>query len=813
MRALYHRLPAHENPEGLCYRSRVLRWGGALLLLAVAVSTAGAAETSDDAFARQLDQWSRALDRIEALGEGAPTMEELDVAFGEAARIVRDADTLRSVVALELAPIQQELKALGPRPAAGAPAETDTVRALRERLEARLATIDARAKQAEVVVARAEGLRHQMRLLARAKVAKRLLTRGPPPLDPATWPPALASWRAFAAEFARVVREWPPEGIPVAHRVRHVLWVLFLVTLAFAAMMPVRTWLLRTFGRDPTETEPDAARRLVAAAAECAARCLLLCVPIVVFMLTIRDIELVAGTPAIVVRAAASSLLLLVIVLVFAHTALPQDAPRWRLVPLDDRATRSTRRRIQIVAAMLFVVSFIHRSTYTLDQEAPELVSLLSVAILVPFAAILLPLASRRMWQGEEAARVRASGPWLFFDVVVGTAVIAMPLAALAGWARLAFDINRGLILAGLIAGGFIVVRTLIGAVLDRIASAPGSGGDPRAAVESAASFWVRLAADVVLFPLAVLIWMLGLGVPLNALLVWIGAALHTIEIGSLRIAPADVVAAVAACAIIIGITRFFIRTLERRILPRTELALGTQQTLTAGISYVGLAMAIAVGVSTLGLDLSNLALVAGALSVGIGFGMQNIVNNFVSGIIMLVERPIKVGDWVVIGAHEGTVRRINVRATEIESFQRSAVLIPNSEVLSSAVVNWTHRDKSGRLDVAVSVAYGSDVEQVRELLLKCARAHKEVASVPPPYVLFRDFGDSGLAFELRAFLVNVEERLRVTSDLRFAIDAAFRRAKIEIPFPQRDLRLRDIDRLERALAGRAASPKPDGET
>jgi small-conductance mechanosensitive channel len=184
----------------------------------------------------------------------------------------------------------------------------------------------------------------------------------------------------------------------------------------------------------------------------------------------------------------------------------------------------------------------------------------------------------------------------------------------------------------------------------------------------------------------------------------------------------------------------------------------------------------------------------------------------------MLVERQIKVGDWVVIGAHEGTVKRINVRATELESFQRSAVLIPNSEVLSSAVVNWTHRDKSGRLDLPVSVAYGSDVEQVRELLLKCARAHEQVASVPPPYVLFRDFGDSGLAFELRAFLVNVEERLRVTSDLRFAIDAAFRRAKIEIPFPQRDLRLRDIDRLERALAARdpaarAAGAEPDGET
>jgi len=212
-----------------------------------------------------------------------------------------------------------------------------------------------------------------------------------------------------------------------------------------------------------------------------------------------------------------------------------------------------------------------------------------------------------------------------------------------------------------------------------------------------------------------------------------------------------------------------------------------------------------------LGLDLSNLALIAGALSVGIGFGLQNVVNNFVSGLIMLFARPIKVGDWVIVGGYEGMVKRIDVRATEIETFQRSAVIIPNADVLSSAIVNWTHRDRYARLEVKVGVAYGSHVARVRDVLLACAKAHPEIAVIPVPYVLFTDFGGSSLDFELRAYLANNERRLAVMSDLRFAIDAAFRRSGIEIPFSQHDLHLRDLDRIEGMLRGGPAAPGRPG--
>ncbi len=143
-------------------------------------------------------------------------------------------------------------------------------------------------------------------------------------------------------------------------------------------------------------------------------------------------------------------------------------------------------------------------------------------------------------------------------------------------------------------------------------------------------------------------------------------------------------------------------------------------------------------------------------------------------------------GDWVVIGQNEGFVRRINVRATELETFQRASVIIPNADLLSTAVVNWTHKDRHGRIEIAIGVAYGSDTELVRDTLLEIVAAEERILAWPEPFVVFRDFGASSLDFELRCYTGEVTQRLRIASDLRFAIDARFRAAGIEIPFPQR---------------------------
>ena len=189
-----------------------------------------------------------------------------------------------------------------------------------------------------------------------------------------------------------------------------------------------------------------------------------------------------------------------------------------------------------------------------------------------------------------------------------------------------------------------------------------------------------------------------------------------------------------------------------------------------------------------MGVNLTNLALIAGALSLGIGLGLQNIVNNFVSGIILLFERPIKVGDWVVVNGEEGIVKQINIRATEIETWKKASVIIPNADLLSNTVTNLTHDDKWGRIEIKVGVAYDSDIEKVKEILLSVAEDHKRVLKKPAPYVIFSNFGDSSLDFELRCYTSDILNGLSLASDLRTAIYLRFAAEHIEIPFPQQVL-------------------------
>ena len=230
----------------------------------------------------------------------------------------------------------------------------------------------------------------------------------------------------------------------------------------------------------------------------------------------------------------------------------------------------------------------------------------------------------------------------------------------------------------------------------------------------------------------------------------------------------------------------------ENYLLTRLPLDAGLKHTVVTLLNY-GLWIFISLmSLSILGIQLKNLAILFGALSVGIGFGLQNIVNNFVSGIIILFERPIKEGDWVVINDLEGIVRHIRIRATELETFENASILIPNADILSGKVVNWTHANLKGRVNVAVSVSYETDLEQAREILLKIAADDPRLLTNPAPYVWVMTFADSGIDLELRAVTNDVLNKGNIRSDLMFRVKKAFDEAHIEIPFPQRVVHLKN---------------------
>ena len=271
-------------------------------------------------------------------------------------------------------------------------------------------------------------------------------------------------------------------------------------------------------------------------------------------------------------------------------------------------------------------------------------------------------------------------------------------------------------------------------------------------------------------------------------------------NIGDSTFRPGDLLIAALVFGAGLFITRIVQAIMRRTVMPRTRLDTGARSSIVSGLGYVGFFIAVLTAISAGGLDLTNLAFLGAALGVGIGFGLQNIVNNFVSGIILLIERPIKVGDWIEVAGTHGTVQKVNVRSTEIKTFDKASYIVPNSELISGAVMNMTHGDLMGRVIAPVGVAYGTDTRKVEKILLEILRAHPMVLRRPPPAVIFKGFGADSLDFEARGFLRDVNWILSTHSDLNFEIDRRFREEDIEIPFKQTDVNLKNVHDLITAM-------------
>ncbi len=282
-------------------------------------------------------------------------------------------------------------------------------------------------------------------------------------------------------------------------------------------------------------------------------------------------------------------------------------------------------------------------------------------------------------------------------------------------------------------------------------------------------------------------------GLPVNAQQGILRAVSFGFSIGHINIEPGRWLFAILLFSLFLSFRAWANILLEHR-LHNIRMDRGAREAALTIADYSLVILATIITLSVAGVSFQNLAIIAGALSVGIGFGLQNIVNNFVSGLILLFERPIRSGDWISVNNIQGYVRKISIRSTQIQTFDRADVIVPNSDLISQPVTNMMFHDHFGRMLIPVGVAYGSDTQKVKEILLSLANDHLMVVKgrslVPDPSVLFLSFGDSSLNFELRVHVRDVSQRLSVLSDLNFAIDTTFREAGIEIPFPQRDIHI-----------------------
>jgi len=264
-----------------------------------------------------------------------------------------------------------------------------------------------------------------------------------------------------------------------------------------------------------------------------------------------------------------------------------------------------------------------------------------------------------------------------------------------------------------------------------------------------------------------------------------------------------SIVVGIIIILVFVFLSKWLRKIVKTKLFPKYKLDEGVQLVILKVAHYLLVGLGIIVAVQSIGLNLTSLAVVFGLLSVGIGFGLQNVASNFVSGLIILFERPIKIGDRITIGDVLGDVVNISLRATHIRTIDNVSIIVPNSEFITSHVINWSHRDPKIRVHIPVGVAYGSDVPLVIRSLLEAADNHPEVLKDPSSKVWFNEFADSSLDFDLLVWIPDPKRKPDIISELNKGIDAIFRKNKIQIPFPQRDLHIRSSVPIEASKSNR----------
>ena len=744
-----------------------------------------------------------------ALGQIEESLKREELSIQALFELAQSALQVRDALVAEIGELERRAeeiedgrKQLGAAPAPGEPPESETLAAERTRLNAESGAVDAPLKEARLLAARAEELAAQITERRRSLYAQQLFVQSPSVLSPFLWRDAAAAFAEEIGLFGEWLRSEASALAEPDRRFRLAMAALTLIALGIALAILWRWWQRRVIAAvDPFPTPGERPRRSFARAVASFGAFLRSAItgPLVTMavvqileayqLLSERGYEIAIGIVTAVVAAALGRAV--------ASGVLAPEAPGRRLIAVDDRAAQALAGHLvwgaRAMAAMLLLL-VIHK---VLDA-APVLTVVTIMLFALAVSALLLHLLVRAAAAQPPAAAAGDTAAPAHWLRAVGWLVLAVMVVALvAGYAGFAAFVATRLLLTIAILGVLYLLVVLTDtALVDRIAAdasrgraiAANIGINPRRL-----GLIASLLSGIICMLLIVGAVALIVG-PLEATSTSFPDTLRRMaegfRVGELQVSFGVVFAAAAILFLALIITRGLQSWLQRRILPRTELEPSLQQSIATIFGYVGVITAIVLTLSQLGIDLQKVALIAGALSVGIGFGLQAIVSNFVSGLILLAERPIRVGDLVVVKGEEGYVRRIRVRATEIETFERASVIIPNADFITGAVKNWTHANTIGRIIVKVGVAYDSDPDQVREILLACAAEHPRILQTPAPGALLLAFGDNALEFELRGFVDDIEAALGTRSDLHLAILRRFRAAGIAIPSPQREVRL-----------------------
>lgn len=770
-----------------------------LLTPAVILLPVGQAHAQQPVSGPDYAAWEKTALRAEnAIEAGRASTSALEDLRKELRKWREQFNTEKNANAKTIATVQAQLDTLGPVPEDGV--ETKDVAQRRDELNQQLQRLNGPVKIANLAYSRANGLISGIDQIIRERQTKALMVLGPSPLNPVQWPKGLSAlYGSVSTIKSEFVTAW---GNPAQRD-------------GFKAQLPVMIvlaligFVLVVRGRHWSET---LARRLQRGP-ETAAWW------IITFIVSLGELLLpFAGMVALVVAVYASGLvgprgdLLLpkllpaVFIFLLARWLSTRIFPRnkLRILPLHLNSEQRRAGRLYGGSLGLVIAAF-----YLLSQMAelgdwPDAARnvvlfpvLAGAGFLLSRMAQLLLIHSRAGAgdSGEETFRDKVAR--LLSRAMLALAIVA-PLLGAIGYFRAAKSLMLPSLISLLLLGVLLVLQRLISEVYILLS------GDKEEAADSLLPVLAGLLIMLLSLPLFALIW--GARVA-NLTELWVRFT-EGIYIGNTQVSPQVFLSFAIVFMIGYMITRLLQGVLKNTVLPKTKMDAGGRNAIVSGVGYLGIFLAALIAITSAGIDLSSLAIVAGALSVGIGFGLQNIVSNFVSGIILLVERPISEGDWIEVGGQHGVVRDISVRSTRIETFDRSDVIVPNSDLISGTVTNYTKNNTIGRVKIQVGVAYGTDTRRVENILLEIAQAHPMVLANPAPSIVFQQFGASSLDFEIRAILRDVNWILSVKSDINHEIARRFAEEGIEIPFEQRDIWIRNPEAMsDTSGLGKIKSP------
>jgi small-conductance mechanosensitive channel len=773
------------------------------ILLGISTAIAAGTGKPEEPFAN----WdATALRAEQALESDSASTAALEILRDELAGQRTEAAEYSQSGSYQARSIAAQLAAL-PDPPKEGETEPEEIAKERAELKEQLAASNAPVIAAQEAHKRADVLIREIDAHIRDRITQQLVTLGPSPLIPSKWVVAGNELLDFAKKLERETQEsLSSPGNAALFRQR-----LSLISLLIVAGIGLGIWVRSLLVRRIEGALAHSKTHMPSGFLWAMRNLVRLFFPIIAVGLVFAAISLSSVTPPSaksIVLALPAMAAYIIVAQWLGHSLLSPTLPDLRLLDVSDETARSGARTMVGLGVVLALelLLIVAEKDHTFSADAIAVLNFpLSIAgaiFLWQFSGVLREASSGEGEHHVVALSQEAANAGVLPVLMRFLQFVAIASAVLAAVGYIAASrqlLNPTIASVGFIGAAFLFYKLLLTGLNAFLGSETGEGEAAEEVPFQILPLVVGVALSAAVAPMLALTW----GARTSDLTeIWVFLN-EGVSLGEIQLSLGNVVTLLVVFVLGYVITRWLQKIIGNTILPRTRLDKGSSNAILTGLGYAGYTISALIAVSAAGLDLSSLAVVVGALSVGIGFGLQTIVSNFVSGIILLIERPVKEGDWIEVAGISGYVRKISVRSTRIETFDRHDVIVPNSDLITGTVKNMTLSAMTGRLRVPIGVAYGSDIEVVERILLEAARGHKLVLKDPEPKVLFMGFGDSSLDFELFCFLGDVNNLISVRSDLHKEIYANFARDSIEIPFPQRDITVKNLGDLVSALAPR----------